>query len=207
MSICVLSISTMHVRYNDKKRNNGIWLFNHFGKGNERRWSSSKDAGVGHGGDIHWAPNMALVLWPSAECLCDVYERSHEGLHLPRPTVSCNRYEPVFLSALVVQWGHLGWYLSLLSSIKVPHWWRVWFGYLFCTYCFFGFRSFAAILPKLSCGVCPIRAFSPISDSLDFWFVFFFCCSSSRTTLSSWSWVHSYLHYAPWTWVCSRGRT
>ena len=40
MSIGVLSISTMHVRHNDKKRNNRIWPFNHFGKRSERQWST-----------------------------------------------------------------------------------------------------------------------------------------------------------------------
>ena len=60
--------------------------------------SSSEDAGVGHSGDIHWVPSMALVLWPGTECLCDVCERSHEGLHLPWLSVPGTCYEPILPS-------------------------------------------------------------------------------------------------------------
>ena len=73
--------------------------------------------------------------------------------------------------------------------------------------CFTRFRSFGAILPELSCGVWPIRAFSPFSDLLDFWFIFFFCSSSSCTTPGPRLWVHSYWRRASWTWANSRKRT
>ena len=160
--------------------------------------SSSEDAGVGHGGDFHWVPCIALALWPDVECLCDVCERSHEGQHLPPPSISNTRYEPVFPSAPAVRQGHLGWYPSPLPTAEVPHRWRVWLGYPSDTDCFSGFQSFGAISPELPCGVWSIRAFLPFSDLLGFWFVFFFWSSSSRSTLGSWSWVYSYPRCAPW---------
>ena len=83
--------------------------------------SSSEAASVGHGGDIHWVPNIALALWPSVECLYDVCQRSHEGLHLPQPTIPGTLYEPVLPSTPAVRRGHLGWYLPLLSATKVLH--------------------------------------------------------------------------------------
>ena len=120
-------------------------------------------------------PVWRWCFWAGAECLCDVCERNHEDLHLPRPTVSDTRYESVFPSAPAVRQGHLGWYSPLLSAAEVPHWWGVWFEYPSDANYFSRLWSFWAILPELSRGVWPIRAFSPFSDSPDFWFVFFFC--------------------------------
>ena len=168
--------------------------------------SSSEDAGVGHSGDLHWASGPALELQLGAKCICDGRASSHEGLHVPQPRVPCTSDEPVLPSTSAVWRYHLGWYLPLLLAVEVPYWWRVWLGYPFDADCFLGFWSFGAILPELPCGVWSIRALPPLNDSLDLWFIFFFCNSPSRTTPSSWSWIYSYLCCAPWTWTCSRRR-
>ena len=46
-----------------------------------------EDVNVGHGGDLHCVPSMALTLRPSAERLGDVCECNNDGLHLPRPSI------------------------------------------------------------------------------------------------------------------------
>ena len=128
--------------------------------------SSSEDASVGHDGDFYWVPSLALALWPNAECLSDVYERSYEGLHLLWPSVSGSNYEPIFLPTPTIRRGYPGWHPPILLAAEVTHWWRVRLGYPFDADCFLGFRSFRAILSELSRGDWPIQALLPISDSL-----------------------------------------
>ena len=164
--------------------------------------SSSEDAGVGHGGDLHWVLNLALVLWPSVECLNDVCERSYEDLHLPRPSVSGSSYEPIFPPTPAVRWGYPGWHLPILPAAEVPHWWRVRLGYPF--WC----RLFPWI-PILQSH--PIRAITwrltYLSPFTHQWFAWLLTHLLLLQLLvmchpGLWPWVHSL-----WTWAYSRRGT